>query len=140
MPQALLERILVLVEDSLEMRAADGSGGAARTFMARLAGRARVERRRKRTLIAARPWRTPRRRAGQWLTEIDVLTALERAWLAATLAAVLFCGALALAAIWDRAIFLEALHEALTRNPEWPQPPDEIPGDAAAGRGQQGDR
>jgi hypothetical protein len=111
------------------MRAADGSGGTARKLMARLAGRVKVERQRNRPLIAARRWLRPSHRAALWLTETEALAALARAWLAATIAVVLLCGALALAPIWDRAIFLEALREALTTNPELLQPADEVPVD-----------
>ena len=115
------------------MRAVDGSGGAAKTFVARLTGRVRVERRRNRRLIAICGRLRPHR-AAPCLTEAEIFAALERAWLATALAAVLFCGALALAAVWDRAIFFEALHEALTTNPEWPQPSGDVPVDAEAAR------
>ena len=103
--------------EAADMPEADGDAGAARPLRGRLAGRPRFERRKKRTLPAARLSRTGRRHAGPRLTEMEILTALEKACLTATLAAVLFCGALSLNSIWDRAIFVEGLQEALTSNP-----------------------
>jgi hypothetical protein len=116
------------------MRAADGSGGTAKTFLARLTRRARAEHQRNWPLIAARGRRRPCHRAAQWLTETELLAALARAWLVSTIAVSLLCGALALATIWDRTIFFEALHEALTTNPELLQPPEDVPGSAPADR------
>jgi hypothetical protein len=72
------------------------------------------------------------------LTQTEVLAALARAWSVAMIAVILLGGALALAAIWNGAIFCEALHEALSTNPELPQPADEVPinrHDELCGRG-----
>jgi hypothetical protein len=129
------------------MRAADGGGTAKKSVakksasksVARLTGRVRVERQRNGWPIAVRGHRRPPRRAAP-PTETEVLAAIARAWLTTTGAVVLFCGVLALAPIWDRAIFSEALREALTTNPELPQPADEGPVDAAAVPGPQGER
>ena len=107
------------------MRAADGSDDRAKKFVARLTGRVRVER--QRNIASRERWR-PRHRAPQWLTETEPLVALGRAWLVAMIAIGLFCSALGLARIWDRTIFFEALHEALTSNPEL-QSPEEVPVD-----------
>jgi hypothetical protein len=109
------------------MPAADGSGDIATKFLARLAGLVRAERQGNRPLMARRARQRPCRRPAPSLTETEVLAALVRAWLAAMIAVVLLCGALALASIWDGAIFCDALHEALTTNPELPQPADEFP-------------
>jgi hypothetical protein len=116
------------------MRVADGGGGTgtAKRCVARLTGRVRAERQRNRRLIAIRGQLKANHEA-PCLTETEIFDALGRAWLVASVAAVLFCGALALTAVWDRAIFFEALHDALTTNPEWPQPPD-VPVDAEAVR------
>jgi hypothetical protein len=135
------------VEDILDMRAADGGGTAkksvakksARKSVARLMGRVRIELQRNRRPIAVRGPRRPSRRTTP-PTEAEVLISMARAWLTATSAVVLFCGALALAPIWDRAIFSEALREALTTNPELPQPADEGPVDAPTVPGLQGER
>jgi hypothetical protein len=106
-------------EDFLGMRAA--GGGITKKLVAWLTERNRSP--------FAAPGQRPCRRGAPWVTETEVIAALMRAWLVATISIVLFCGALAVASICDRAIFLEALHEALTTNPEFPQPADDVPVD-----------
>jgi len=109
------------------MRAAD-SGDTAKKFVARLAGRVSLERQKNRPLIGRRPCHRP----ALWPTETELLDALARAWSVATIAVVLLSGALALAPMWDRTIFLQALREALSANPDPLQPADEAPVDAPA--------
>ena len=41
------------------------------------------------------------------------------------IASVLFCIVLAIAPMWDRAIYLHGLRDALSRDPQLTQPPDE---------------
>jgi hypothetical protein len=53
------------------------------------------------------------------------LPALARAWVVTTVATVLLIAALAIAPLWDREIYLRALHDALCTNPEMPQPLDD---------------
>lgn len=82
--------------------------------------------------MAPRERRRHCHRPAWWLTDTDVLAALARAWAVATITMVLFCSALALAPMWDGAIFLQGLHEALSTNPELPQPADGVQVDALA--------
>jgi hypothetical protein len=55
------------------------------------------------------------------------LAALAQAWTVTTIAASLFVVAVAVAQVWDRAVFLQSLREAASRNPETAQPLDEPP-------------
>ena len=61
----------------------------------------------------------------------EVLTALARAWQVTTIATALLLATLAIAPIWDRAIFMQALRDALSGDPQLTQPVDEAPANAA---------
>jgi hypothetical protein len=65
--------------------------------------------------------RTLRRRRLGWLTKNNILDALTQAWSAATISVVLLSAAVSLAPMWDRAIFVKSLLEALNTNPEMVQ-------------------
>jgi hypothetical protein len=69
-----------------------------------------------------------------WPDAPEALTALTRAWTVTTIAAALFLAALAVAPMWDSAIFLHALRDALGRDPQLAQPIDETPADAPVDR------
>jgi hypothetical protein len=57
------------------------------------------------------------------------LIALARAWLVTTVACTLLLVALAIAPMWDRTIFMQALREALSTDPQLTQPADEATAD-----------
>jgi hypothetical protein len=65
-----------------------------------------------------------------WPDATVVLAALARAWTVTIIAAALLLSALAVAPMWDTAIFLQALRDALARDPQLMQPIEEIPADA----------
>jgi hypothetical protein len=58
------------------------------------------------------------------------LVALARAWTVTTIVAALLLAALAVAPMWDGAIFLQALRDALGRDPQLMQPIEETPAEA----------
>ena len=62
------------------------------------------------------------------------MAALARAWTVTTIATVLFFVALAIAPIWDGAIFKRALRDSLSGDPQLMQPLNEVPADAPADR------
>ena len=62
-----------------------------------------------------------------------VLTALARAWTVTIIATTLLFAVLAIAPMWDGAIFRQALRDALRADPELAQPVDEAAADAPAG-------
>ncbi len=64
----------------------------------------------------------------------EALAALARAWTVTTIATVLFLVALAIAPVWDGAIFMQALRDALSGDPQLTQPIDEAPAAAPADR------
>jgi hypothetical protein len=59
-----------------------------------------------------------------WPNATEVLAALVRAWTVTTIAAALLLAALAVAPVWDGAIFMQALRDALGRDPQLMQPID----------------
>ena len=71
---------------------------------------------------------------GPWPDAAGALAALARAWTVTTIATALLVAALAVAPIWDGAIFLQGLHDSLTGDPQLTMPIDEDPADASAGR------
>jgi hypothetical protein len=50
---------------------------------------------------------------GPWPNAAEALAALTRAWMVTTIATALLVAALAVAPIWDTAIYLRALHDTL---------------------------
>lgn len=64
-----------------------------------------------------------------WPNAIDALAALVRAWTVTTIAVALLLAALAVAPMWDGAIFMQALRDGLGRDPQLMQPIDETPAD-----------
>jgi hypothetical protein len=87
-----------------------------------------AERRKIRVLTAV--WsnrRRSHRRPGQWPDTTDALAALGRAWTTTVFASALFVAALAVAQVWDGAVFRQALHDALSQDPQLAQPTDDFP-------------
>jgi hypothetical protein len=95
-----------------------------------------AERRRAKMLaaIAGKGRRGPRR-PWQWPDTTEALTALVRAWMTTVFASVLFVAALAVSQVWDRAVFLHALRDALSDDPQLVQPIDEFSVAASTDRG-----
>jgi hypothetical protein len=92
-----------------------------------------AERPRNRTsTTASRKRRWLFRGLGPWPDTTEALAALARAWTVTTIATVLFLVALAIAPVWDGAIFMQALRDALSGDPQLMQPIDEVPADAPA--------
>ncbi len=88
-----------------------------------------AERQRNKTSTAAsRQRRRLFRGPGPW----QALAALARAWTVTTIATVVFLVTLAIAPIWDGAIFTQALRDALSGDPQLMQPVDEAPADDPA--------
>lgn len=71
--------------------------------------------------------RQGRRRPGQWPDMSEILTALGWAWTTTVFASTLFVAALAVAQVWDGAVFRLALRDALSRDPQLAQPSDDFP-------------
>jgi hypothetical protein len=72
---------------------------------------------------------------GRGRTRQRTLAALAPAWTVTTIATALFLVALAIAPIWDGAIFVQALRDALSGDPQlMMQPIDEAPADTPADR------
>jgi hypothetical protein len=99
------------------MRARNGCSGVVKKFVIRLVDWITIERRSNRLFVAPDLRRRPRRRPALWLTGTCVLTALMRAWSITTIAVVLLSAGFSLAPVWDRAIFVKSLLEALNTNP-----------------------
>ena len=99
------------------MRAGNGCSRTVKKFVIRLVDWVTIERQSNRLLMASDLRRRPRRRPALWLTGTYVLTALVRAWSVTTAAVVLLSAAVSLAPMWDRAIFVKSLLEALNTNP-----------------------
>ena len=68
----------------------------------------------------------------RWPDGTDAFSALARAWSVTTVALALLLAALVLAPMWDRAIFMQALREALSRDAQLMQSL-EAPADSSAG-------
>jgi hypothetical protein len=62
--------------------------------------------------------RKPAPRRAPWWAGSGELTALAQAWSVTTISVVALSAAVALAPMWDRAIFVKSLLEALNTNPE----------------------
>jgi hypothetical protein len=97
-------------------------------------GAVMAERPRNRTSAVARKRRRLFRGLGPWPDTSEALAALARAWLVTTIATVLLLAALAIAPIWDGAIFMQALRDALSGDPQLTQPIDEAPTEDPADR------
>jgi hypothetical protein len=92
-----------------------------------------AERQRNKTSTAAsRQRRWLFRGPGPWPDTAEALAALARAWTVTTIATALFLVALAIAPIWDGAIFMQALRDALSGDPQLMQPLNEAPVDDPA--------
>lgn len=68
-----------------------------------------------------------------WSEAADPLSALARAWSVTVIATSILLAALAVAPVWDSAIFLAALRDALSGDPQLTQPLDATPADIAPG-------
>jgi hypothetical protein len=99
------------------MRAGNRCSRSVKRFVIRLIDRVTIERQSNRLLIASHLRRRPHRRLALWLTRTNVRTALVRALSVTTTAGVLLSAAVFLAPMWDRAIFVKSLLEALNTNP-----------------------
>ena len=99
------------------MRAVNGCTRTVKNFVIRLVDWVANERQSNRLLTASHLRRRSRRRSALWLTGTYVLTAMVRAWSVTTTAVVLLSAAVFLAPMWDRAIFVKSLLEALNTNP-----------------------
>jgi hypothetical protein len=98
-------------------------------------GAVMAERPRNRTSTAAsRPRRPLFRGLGPWPDTTEALAALVRAWTVTTIATVLFLVALAIAPVWDGAIFMQGLRDSLSGDTQLMQPINEAPADAPADR------
>ena len=92
-----------------------------------------AERQRNKTSTAAsRQRRRLFRGLGPWPSTTGALAALARAWTVTTIATALLLAALAIAPIWDGAIFMRALRDALSGDPQLTQPIDQAPAGAPA--------
>jgi hypothetical protein len=83
---------------------------------------------------ASRRGRRVFRGPGPWPDTTEAWAALARAWTVTTIATALFLVALAIAPIWEGAIFMQALRDALSGDPQLMQPINEAPADAPADR------
>ena len=68
----------------------------------------------------------------RWPDGTEAFSALARAWSVTTVALALLLAALVLAPMWDRAIFMQVLREALSRDAQVMQSL-EAPADSSAG-------
>ena len=98
------------------MHAGNGCSRTVKEFVIRLGDWFTVQRQRSRRLLMASHLRR-RRRPALWSNGTLVLAALVRAWSVTTAAVVLLSAAVSLAPMWDRAIFVKSLLEALNTNP-----------------------
>ena len=99
------------------MHARNGCSATVKTFVIRLIDRVTTERQTNRRLMMSPLRRRPRRRSASGLMRTSILTTLAQAWSVTTAAVVLLSVAVSLAPMWDRAIFVKSLLEALTANP-----------------------
>jgi hypothetical protein len=90
--------------------------------------------RNKTSTAASRQRRRLFRGPGLWPDTTGALAALARAWTVTTIATVLFLVALAIAPVWDGAIYIQGLRDALSGDPQLMQPINEAPADAPAER------
>jgi hypothetical protein len=72
------------------------------------------------------------RSPSRWPDGAEAFGALARAWQVTTVALTLLLAALVLAPMWDRAIFMQALREALSRDAQLMQSL-QAPADSSAG-------
>ena len=99
------------------MRAWNGCSRTVKQFVIGLVDRITINRQSNRLLGASYLRPRPRRRPALWLTGTHAVTALVRAWSVTTTAVVLLSAAVSLAPMWDRAILVKSLLEALNTNP-----------------------
>ncbi len=99
------------------MRARNGSGRTVKQFVIGLADRVTIEHLSDRLLRTSHLRRRTRRRPALWSNGTYVATALVRAWSVTTAAVVLLSAMVSVAPMWDRAIFMKSLLEALNTNP-----------------------
>jgi hypothetical protein len=90
--------------------------------------------RNKTSTAASRPRRRLFRGLGPWPDTTGALAALARAWTVTTIATILFLVAIAIAPVWDGAIYMQGLRDALRGDPQLMPPIDEAPADASADR------
>lgn len=114
------------------MRGENGCRRTVKKYVIRCLEWITVERQRNRPLVTSHRRRKPRRHFALWVTEADILAALARAWSATTIAVILLSASVSLAPMWDRAIFLKSLLEALNTDPEMIQLAYQVPDDALA--------
>jgi hypothetical protein len=93
-----------------------------------------AERPRNKTSTAASRQRRLFRGPGPWPDTTEALAALARAWTVTTIATVLFLVAIAIAPVWDGAIYIQGLRDALSGDPQLMQPINKAPADASADR------
>jgi hypothetical protein len=84
----------------------------------------RFARLRQRASLSAR-----KRHVEPWATTNEALSALTRAWVVAVIATMLLAAALAVAPLWDRAVYMQALRDSLNTDPQMMQPVDMAPAD-----------
>jgi hypothetical protein len=99
------------------MRAGNGYSHTVKEFVIRLLGWVTIERQSTRLSTASPLRRSPPRRPARGLPWTNVLTAFVRAWPVTMGAVVLLCATVFVAPVWDRAIFMKSLLEALNTNP-----------------------
>jgi hypothetical protein len=99
-----------------------------------LRGGGAMAERRKAKVLAAIPGKGRRgpRRPRQWPDTAEALAALTRAWTVTVFASLFFVAALAVSQVWDGAVFLAALRDALRGDPQLVQPIDDISGTGSA--------
>jgi hypothetical protein len=114
------------------MRGENGCGGTVKKSVIRRLESIAIGLRRKRPLMASRGRRRLRRHPAFWLAGTDSLAALAQAWSVTTIAVIVLCVTVSLAPMWDRAIFLKSLLDALNTDPEMLQLAYPVPDDAPA--------
>ena len=78
-------------------------------------------------IAAARKSRRSSRRGAGWPDATEMLAALVYAWTVTVFASALLVGAVAVARVWDGAVFRHALLGTLSRDPGSLQPFDDFP-------------
>jgi hypothetical protein len=99
------------------MRTGNSCGRTVNRFVIRLIDWVTIVRQGNRRLLASPLRRRPRRPPALWLAGMNVLATPARALSVTTAAVVLSSAAVSLAPMWDRAIFVKSLLEALNTNP-----------------------
>jgi hypothetical protein len=99
------------------MHAGNGCSRTVNRFVIRLINWVTIERQSNRHLMASHLRRRPRGRPALWLTGTYVLATPVRALAVTATAVVLLSAAVSFAPMWDRAIFVKSVLEALHTNP-----------------------